>query len=242
MKTFCKQCGSDKEIVTPGKYANVLECNHVLTSIPASDILKSNPQSNAVEAQNISESLNRIETLPKIDHNELIERATRGLIENYEDFFTTESVVIEDLIKEHGKDNALLIMTAIHAHMSKVLFTMNRFRNFYYATIEKMRKEVEDKAVKELIQNHDFHYTPTDKKPKKIYQKLSKSGTDVDAAKKAMAGLTDKDGKPLDVMKVMANLMWKKTPNDLVKDMEKDDYKAGLKKIADSIQSKDSEK
>lgn len=236
---ICPTCKTEKAITNQGKYATVLECNHVVTAIPVSEIIRNNPNSNGVEAARISEQLSRTTELPKIDSNELINRALSTMTQTYEEFFTTENPTMDDIIKEHGKDNAVLIFTAIHSHMSRVLFTLNRFRNFYYTRIEQMRKEVEDKAVKELISNHDFHFTPTDKKPKKIKTVYGKTGTDIDAAKEAMGKLTDKNGNPIDVTKVLANLMWKKSPAELAKDAEKTDYKAGLDKIKDAITSKE---
>jgi hypothetical protein len=232
---ICPTCKVEKKITSEGKYATVLECNHVVTSIPVSDIIKNNPSSNGVEAARISESLQRTTELPKIDSKELVERALSTMSQTYEEFFTTENPMMDEIIAEHGKDNAVLIFTAIHSHMSRVLFTLNRFRNFYYTRIEQMRKEVEDKAVKELISNHDFHYTPTDKKPRKIKTVLQ-SGTSTDDAKKGLGslGLTSDQA-----MKFMTNLMWKKSPADLAKDAEKSDYKAGLDKIKESITSKE---
>jgi len=234
---ICPTCKEEKAITNQGKYATVLECNHVVTSIPIADIMKNNVTT-GVEAARISDQLSKTTELPKIDSQELINRALSTMTQTYEEFFTTENPTMDDIIAEHGKDNAVLIFTAIHSHMSRVLFTLNRFRNFYYTRIEQMRKEVEDKAVKELISNHDFHYTPTDKKPKKVRTVLQ-SGTSIDAAKEAMGKLTDKDGNPIDVMKVLSSLMWKKTPADLAKESEKNDYKAGLDKIKESITSKE---
>lgn len=231
---ICPQCKQDVEILTPGKYAIVLTCNHVITSMPLAESVKHG--ASGVQAAEISESRKKIEDLPKIDTSELIERAIKSLAQTQEEFFTSENLIIEDLIKEHGKANASLMLIAIHHHMSRVLFTMNRFRNFYYTQIESMRKEVEDKAVKELIQNQDFYYTPSDKKPKKIKTALSKTGTDIDKAKEALGQLRDKDGNPLDVTKVLANLMWK---SDSKKDKEKADYQAGLDKIKESIAHKE---
>ncbi len=235
---ICPTCKEDREITSAGKYANVLSCNHVVTAVPVSDIIKQG--ANGSEAVDIANKLARTQELPKIDSKELIERALSSMSQTYEDFFTAENPVMDDIIKEHGKDNAIMMFTAIHSHMSKVLFTMNRFRNFYFTRIEQMRKEVEDKAVKDLIQNHDFHYTPNDKKPKKIKtigdKVLTKDKNQMHAAKEAMSGLLDKDGKPVDMMKVLASMNW--GSKDAAKEAEKDDYRAGLKKIQDDITKK----
>jgi hypothetical protein len=185
----------------------------------------------ATEAETITKTLSKARELPKIDGNDLVMRALGTVSQVYEDFFNAENPMIEDIIEKHGKDNAVLVFTAIHSHLSKTLFCINRFRNLYYVKIEQLRKEIEDKAVRELIQNHDFNYEnlkPTPKKPK-----VSKTGTDIDKAKQGLAGLTGKDGNPVDVMKIMGSLMWKK------KDEEKVEYKAGLDKIKESIKSKE---
>lgn len=236
---ICPTCKEEKAITSAGKYANVLECNHVVTAVPVSDIVKAG--ANGSEAVEIQKKLETVKELPMIDSKELIDRVLSTMSQEYEDFFTAENPLMEDMISEHGRDNAILIFTAIHSHMSKVLFTMNRFRNFYFTRIEQMRKEVEDKAVKDLIQNHDFHYTPSDKKPKKVKtigdKVLSKDKNNMHVAKEAMGNLKDKDGNPVDMTKLLASLMW--TKKDEEKQNEKEEYKAGLDKIKESIGKKE---
>lgn len=237
---ICPTCKEEKDIISAGKYANVLSCNHVVTAVPVSDIIKQG--ANGSEAVSIAQATARVEELPKIDSKELIERALSSMSQTYEDFFTAENPLIDDMIKEHGKDNAILIFTAIHSHMSKVLFTMNRFRNFYFTRIEQMRKEIEDKAVKDLIQNHEFHYVPSDKKPKKVKtigdKVLTKDKNQMHAAKEAMAGLKDKNGNPVDMMAVMSAMSWGKSNAEVAKETEKADYRAGLDKIKESLTTK----
>lgn len=224
---FCDKCQKEVKIILPGAFTQILECNHVIIKTSVESAIKSGAGS-LVEAQSISNQLSQTKELPKIDGNELVTRALSTVSQHYEDFFNAENPIIEDIVKKHGKDNAVLIFTAIHAHLSKTLFAVNRFRNLYYVKIEQLRKEVEDKAVKDLIQNHDFHYDALKATPKKIKNTNTKTGTDIDKAKAGLAGLTDKDGKPVDVTKVLANLMWKQ-------DKKKEEYKEGLDKIKESI-------
>lgn len=212
----------------------------MVTKVPVAAIVAQG--ATPTEAKDIQDKLAKTAELPKIDANELIERALRSTSQTYEEFFTAENVIIEDAIKEHGKDNAVLMFTAIHSHMSKVLFTLNRFRNVYFTQIEQMRKEVEDKAVKDLIQNHDFHYTPSDKKPKKIKtigDKIANSNANqMEKLKESMGQLTDKDGKPIDMIAFVAKMKWGTSRKELEKKEEQDSYKAGLEKIKESITKK----
>ena len=234
---LCPKCNEEKEIQTPGKYAQVLICGHIITHIPTSEII--NRGASATQAQEIQKKLEKTETLPVIDTQEVTTRALSSMKKNYEEFFTSENQLIEDLIKEHGKDKAILLLTSIHSHMSHVLFTMSRFRNLYIQHIESLKKEIEDKAVKELIQNHDFYYKDLDhtKKPKKI-KTITSQGDTIAKAKENLKGLTDKDGKPLDMMKVFGSLMWKDPKVEEEKKKEKEDYKKGLESIAASIFAK----
>lgn len=229
----CSICKKEVSITTPGQYTDMLECGHIIMKTSSVSALKLGA-ADAVEAESISKTLTKARELPKIDGNDLVMRILSTVNQTYEEFFNAENPLIDDMIKEHGKDNAVLIFTAIHAHISKILFVNNRFRNLYYIKIEQLRKEVEDKAVKELISTHDFHYENLKPSPKKIKTPGSKSGTDIDQARKGLGGLTTKDGKPLDVTKFMTNLMWKK-------DKEKEDYKAGLESIKKDIADKGNE-
>jgi len=225
---LCSICQKEVGIKLPGQYTDILECGHIVVKTPISNIVAKG--ATAVEAEEISKKLEKISELPKIDSADLINRALSTVNQVYEDFFNAENPLIEELIREHGRDQAILVFIAIHSHLSKVLFCVNRFRNVYYVKIEQLRKEIEDKAVKELIQNHDFFYEApkAPKKPRTIGGKLA---TEIDKAKVALGGLTDSKGNPVDVTKVLANLMWKKKPDE--------DYKAGLDKIKESIQSKE---
>jgi len=253
----CKICNEEREVQTPGSYAHVLTCGHLVTNIPTHEIIKQG--ANPTQAEEIQKKVNKTQELPAIDTQEVVTRALSGMKQNSENFFTSENQLIEDLIKEHGADQAVLIFTSIHSHMSHVLFTMSRFRNLYFTAIERIRKDIEDKAVKDLVQNHDFYYKDLDQaknnppKPRKL-----KIGTDIDKAKESMKGLLDKDGKPIDVTKVLAALMWKKTPEQiaqekieaeelakqkeldrLAKEARKASYKNGLSNIIESITKKD---
>lgn len=241
--TTCSKCGKEVEITLPGTYSDMLSCGHIIVKLSSTGTLAKG--SNAVESASIAETLKKTSELPKINGNDLIQRALESSSQGYEDFFNAENPIIDDVIKEHGRDNAVLVFTAIHAHLSKSLFALNRFRNIYYIRIEALRKEIEDKAVKELIQNHDFHFDPSSLiKPKKVKSTGTKTGTDIDKAKIGLSGLTDKDGKPVDVMKLMGSLMWK---GDSKKELEKKEYQEGLDKIkgelnSDSKNSKEKEK
>ena len=235
----CTICQKEVEIKTPGSYVDVLDCGHILSKPSQTRVIGSG--ANAVEASEITQKLTKVTELPKINGNDLVARALSTVNQTYEDFFNSENPIIEEMIAEHGKDNAVLIFTAIHAHLNKVLFATNRFRNLYYVKIEQLRKEVEDRAVKELISNHEFNpdFDKLTPKPKKIKTLDKRHSTEIDKARTAIGGLTDKDGKPLDVTKMLSNLMWKK---DEKKDKEKTDYKEGLNKIKESILNKDDKK
>lgn len=229
----CSKCNKEVKITIPGNSVDILECGHALMKTSVSTAIKSGAAS-GVDAVTISNALTQVKELPKINGNELVSRALSTVNQHYEEFFNAENPIIEDIIKEHGKDNAVLVFTAIHAHLSKVLFAVNRFRNVYYVRIEALRKEVEDKAVKDLISNHDFHYENVAPKPKKI-GKVGKTGTDVDKAKVSLGALTKADGTPIDITGFMSKLMFNKKAID-----KKHEYQDGLDKIADSITSKES--
>ena len=241
---FCKTCQSDKIILTPGKYSQALECSHIAIGVPVSEIIKQkNDEGNkptATEAAQISTKTNRIENLPEVDSEGLVNRALTTMVQSYEEFFVTESILIEDIIKEQGKDKAVLTLTAIHWHLSKVLFTLNRFRNVYYARIEQLRKEIEDKTVRELITNHDYYYTSPEKKP--VKPRNPKLSTETDKLKQNLAVLTDNKGNAIDVTAIYGKLMWGQSKKELEEKEKKEDYKAGLDKIADSITKKSDNK
>lgn len=232
---LCTKCEKEVNISQPGQYVDILECGHISSKSSIPDLVSKG--ATPVEAVKIKSHLDKINELPKIDAGELVTRALNTVNQTQEEFFNAENPLICDVIEQNGKDNAVLIFIAIYAHMTKTLFGLNRFRNLYYSQIEQLRKEIEDKAVKELIQDHDFHYdnlkAPA---PKRIKTASNKQATEIDKAKQGLSGLTTKDGKPLDIMKVMGSLMWKA---DKEKDKEKQDYKAGLDKIKESITSKD---
>jgi len=122
---------------------------------------------------------------------------------------------------------------------------MSRFRNLYIQHIEELKKEVEDKAVKELISSHDFYYKDLEnkagQKPRKIKTPNSQTGDSVSKAKESIGKLTDKDGRPLDMMKVFGGLFGGKSEKQKEKESEKEDYKKGLENIAASIFGKKKE-
>lgn len=234
---FCKLCNEEKEISIPGNYSQILTCGHCITIGKVSDAIRLGSIS-AEQAVKDVEKMSKAETLPDINSEELISKVLASTNQTYEQFFTSENPLIDTIIKENGKDNGVLILTAIHSHLSRILFDVNKFRNLYQIRIDEMRKDIESEAVKALIQNHDFYYTPQSFKTPK--PKSIKKSTAMDVARSGLSGLTDASGKPLDVTKLMANLMWKGQSSK--KEEEKKDYKSGLDKIKENIVSKDDEK
>lgn len=243
----CQICNSDKEITTPGQYANVLSCGHVVTGMTPTQVINSNIKNDngntptLVEAAQISEKIQKTEELPEIDKDDLVKRALATMTQHYEDFFIAESTIIEDLISQYGNDKTVLILTAYHEHLSRVLFAVGRFRNMHFNRIESMRKEIESQAVKELIANHDFYHNPNTAAKKPLKPRSPKINTEMGKAKEALSGLTDKDGKPIDVTSLVGKLMWGQSKKELEEADKKEDYKAGLDKIADSISKRKKE-